>query len=109
VPQFDALANLYLNDGVSQQELAERLLVTKGNVTGLVTRLADRGLVERRADPNDKRANRIVLTDAGRTLTVASLQVQRSVIDEMLGSLDPSEHQQLRTLLTRVIDGMDGS
>src|SRR5262245_3977337 len=80
VAQFDALANLYSTDGMSQQELAEKLLVTKGNVTGLVNRLADRGLVERRSHPVDRRTNRICLTASGRSLARNGLIIQRSLI-----------------------------
>src|SRR3990170_8672527 len=49
IPQFDLLSTLTEREGVSQQELAQRLYVTKGNVSGLVDRLVEAGLVERRA------------------------------------------------------------
>src|SRR5689334_23042805 len=48
LPQFDVMATVRFSEGVTQQELARRLLVTKGNVCGIVTRLEDMGLVERR-------------------------------------------------------------
>ena len=51
LPQFDVLATLWHGEGITQQELASRLLVTKGNVVGLIDRLCTAGLVERRADP----------------------------------------------------------
>src|SRR6476646_4172381 len=53
LPQFDLLATLRFNDGVTQQELAERLLVTKGNVCGLIDRLEKLGWVQRKADEKD--------------------------------------------------------
>ena len=49
VPQLDVLSTLTEAEGVSQQELATRLYVTKGNISGLLDRLADAGLVERRS------------------------------------------------------------
>src|SRR5687768_3651944 len=58
LPQFDVLATLRFSEGVTQQELARRLLVTKGNVCGILDRLGDVGWVERRTDPRDARANR---------------------------------------------------
>ena len=64
--QFDVLATLLHGEGITQQELAERLLVTKGNVCGLIDRVGAAGWVERRPDPEDRRANRLYLTDAGR-------------------------------------------
>src|SRR6476646_6481138 len=51
--QVDLLATLRFNDGVTQQELAERLLVTKGNVCGLIDRLEKIGWVQRKADEKD--------------------------------------------------------
>src|SRR3954449_10321604 len=66
LPQFDVVATLRFSEGVTQQELAERLLVTKGNVCGVLDRLEGLGWVERRPDPEDRRANRLHLTNAGR-------------------------------------------
>jgi len=102
VAQFDALANLYNDDGVTQQELARRLLVTKGNMTGLVGRLVERGWVHKRVDPEDGRAVRLALTTAGRRLTKKALMVQRGLIEDMMLTLRPAEVEKLRAQLTRV-------
>jgi DNA-binding MarR family transcriptional regulator len=107
VAQFDALANLYVEDGVTQNQLAERLLVTKGNVTGLMNRLSDHGLVQRSTDPVDRRANRIHLTAEGRSRAKQGLILQRRLIDEMMGGLDTGERQSLRDLLSRVVDRLE--
>ena len=66
IPQFDLLSTLTEQEGLSQQELAERLYVTKGNVSGLVDRMVEAGLVERRASPDDRRSNALHLTERGR-------------------------------------------
>jgi DNA-binding MarR family transcriptional regulator len=102
VAQFDALANLYNDDGVSQQELARRLLVTKGNMTGLIGRLVERGWVRKRVDPKDGRAVQLALTPSGRRLTKKALLVQRGLIEDMLQTLDPAEVEAMRQQLTRV-------
>src|ERR1700755_1224658 len=68
VPQCDVLTTLTEQEGVSQQDLAKRLYVTKGNISGLIDRLAAPGLVERRAIAADKRQHAIFLTAAGRAL-----------------------------------------
>ncbi len=102
VAQFDALANLYVDDGISQQRLAQRLLVTKGNVSGLTDRLAAGKLVERRADPDDGRSNLIFLTRSGRRLARKALEVQRGLVDEMMTPLSQQERQTLRNLLARL-------
>jgi len=102
VAQFDALANLYNEDGVTQQELARRLLVTKGNMTGLVGRLVEHGWVLKRVDPDDGRAVRLALTAAGRRLTKKALMIQRGLIEDMMLALHPDEVERLRAQLTRV-------
>ena len=109
VAQFDALANLYVADGISQGELASRLLVTKGNMTGLIGRLEERGLVERESDPSDARAHRLRLTSAGRRLAKRALEVQRNFVDTMMGSLSSREREDLRRLLTKLAAGLDES
>src|SRR4051812_13585997 len=65
LPQFDVLATLRFGEGLTQQELAERLLVTKGNVCGVLDRLEALSWVERRPDPKDRRGHRLHLTAAG--------------------------------------------
>ena len=102
VAQFDALANLYVGDGIRQQELATRLLVTKGNVTGLVNRLVEHGWAERRADPEDGRAHRVLLTKRGRTVAKRALVIQRDLVDEMMGTLTQRQREQLRSTLDQL-------
>src|SRR4051812_24156104 len=55
LPQFDILATLRFGEALTQQELAQRLLVTKGNVCGVLDRLEKLGWVDRRPDPQDGR------------------------------------------------------
>jgi DNA-binding MarR family transcriptional regulator len=65
MPRFDLLANLVRADGQTLVSLSRSMLVTAGNITGLVDRAARDGLVERRADPGDRRAWRVHLTAKG--------------------------------------------
>lgn len=100
--QFDVLANLGMGEGVTQQELAEKLLVTKGNVVGLLDRMELAGLVERRADPADRRANRIHLTRRGREALRGAFPPHLAVIRRALGRLSAPDHQALSRLLERI-------
>ena len=68
IPQCDVLTTLSEQKGVNQQELAKRLYVTKGNISGLLDRLEAAGFVERRSLASDRRQYSIHLTDAGRTM-----------------------------------------
>src|SRR5258706_8331177 len=63
---FEILVKLSMAEGISQQDLASRLLVTKGNVCTLLDRMESNQWVERRAHPEDRRANRLFLTQKGR-------------------------------------------
>jgi DNA-binding MarR family transcriptional regulator len=109
VAQFDALANLYVGDGKSQQELARQLLVTKANVTGLLDRLQALGHVRRESDPDDGRANRIYLTAVGRRLARRALEVQRKLVDSMMRTLTRREQEALRAVLERLLGRLDGA
>src|SRR4051812_5806529 len=66
--RFDVLAQLSVAPGISQRELSDRLLVTKGNTCKLLDKMAAQGLVERRADAEDRRSYRLYLTQEGRQL-----------------------------------------
>ena len=65
LPRFDLLANLIREDGLTLAALSRRMLVTAGNVTGLVDRAERDGLVERRADPDDRRSVARVFDEKG--------------------------------------------
>jgi MarR family transcriptional regulator, organic hydroperoxide resistance regulator len=87
VPQCDVLTTLTEKQGVSQQDLAQRLYVTKGNISGLIDRLALAGLVERRSLASDKRQHAIFLTDTGRAAAEAAIGVQHAIIARTFGRL----------------------
>lgn len=99
LPQFDVLAQLQHEEGITQQSLADRLLVTKGNVCGLMDRMVEQGLVERRADPQDRRAYMLHLTPKGKALIQQVLPAQSRLIDEQLGKLSLEKQKQLLDLL----------
>ncbi len=104
LPQFDVLATLWHGEGITQQELAERLLVTKGNVVGLIDRVSAAGWVERRPDPEDRRANRLYLTDAGRKLLAKAWPSQIALHRKVFGTLTQAELTLMHELLTRLED-----
>lgn len=103
--QGDVLATLRFGDGITQQDLAERLLVTKGNIVGLIDRMGAAGWVERRPDPEDRRVNRLYLTEAGWRLTAAIGPVQVGLVKEVFGTLDEAELRQFHGLLEKLDEG----
>jgi MarR family transcriptional regulator for hemolysin len=66
--QWAVLLRLERREGLKQSDLAEELDIQPITLTRLVDRLCDNGLIERRADPNDRRAKRLYLTPAARPL-----------------------------------------
>jgi MarR family transcriptional regulator, organic hydroperoxide resistance regulator len=99
IPQFDLLSTLTEREGISQNELAERLYVTKGNVSGLVDRLVQAGLVERRAIAGDRRSYAMHLTPEGRRLAEAGIKAQRDFVAQTLGKLPEQDLAELDRLV----------
>lgn len=99
IPQFDLLSTLTEQEGLSQQELAQRLYVTKGNVSGLLDRMVEAGLVERRAIPGDRRSNALHLTPKGRDLAERGIAVQKSYVEGTLGGLPPQDLADLERIV----------
>ena len=95
IPQFDVISTLTEREGITQQELAERLYVTKGNVSGLIDRMVQAGLVERRAMAGDRRSHALYLTPHGRALAAQGIGLQRSYVEATLGRLAPADLAEL--------------
>jgi DNA-binding MarR family transcriptional regulator len=102
LPQFDVLAQLSREEGITQQCLADRLLVTKGNVCGLMERMVEQGLVERRQDPNDGRAYMLYLTPKGKALLNQVLPAHSRLIAGQIGRLEADKQKQLLDLLSEL-------
>jgi DNA-binding MarR family transcriptional regulator len=99
VAQFDVLAHVGAGEGMTQRELADALLVTKGNVCQLLDRMEDRGLISRR---QEGRAKRLFLTDAGRRLFAEVVPAHEAVIAEQFSVLSEGEQERLHELLRKI-------
>lgn len=104
--RFDLLANLEREDGQTPAVLSRRMLVTAGNLTGLVDRAERDGVAERRPDPADRRLSRVWLTDKGRQLVQSLLPVHAEHVSELLSALDAAERRELRRLLGKLRDSL---
>ena len=107
-PQFDILATLQRGEGLMQQDLATRLLVTKGNVCGVLDRMEAGGWIERRPDPDDRRTNRIYLTESGRKIFAETLPDHHALVYETMGTLQSEEAKTLQRLLKVVEEATEG-
>ncbi len=104
--QFDVLAHVGAAEGITQQELAARLLVTKGNICGMIDRMEAGGWVERRPDPEDRRVNRLFLTGPGKCLRAEAVPAHHALIVDLMKGLGGTELQALHQLLEQLEDGM---
>jgi DNA-binding MarR family transcriptional regulator len=110
LPQFDVLAQLQRHeDGMSPGELTRELLVTKGNVTGIVDRLVRRGLVQRLRVPSDGRTRRLVLTPRGRQLARRAIPEHRRQIAAHMAEVPWEDLKSLGPLLRNLVLTLEGS
>jgi len=104
LPQFDVLAQLRRRpEGMTPGEVTRALLVTAGNVTGIVDRLVRAGLVERRPVPEDRRAIRVRLTRRGRRLMEEAIPRHARDLTSVLGSVPPAELEALKERLGSLV------
>ena len=103
LPRFDLMAQLVrAPDGMTLSDVSKRMMVSNGNVTGLVERLVESGHVDRRVSDTDRRAQVIRLTDSGRAEFRAMAVEHEDWIAEMVGGLDEAEVETLMRLLGKV-------
>ncbi|MDZ7839417.1 MAG: MarR family transcriptional regulator [Gammaproteobacteria bacterium] len=100
LPRFDVLAALYRQrDGMLMSELSRALMVSNGNVTGIVDRLAGEGLIARTRRNGDRRTSIVRLTPEGFRYFRRIAAVHEGWVDELLGVFGPREVEQLSQLL----------
>jgi DNA-binding MarR family transcriptional regulator len=97
--QLDVLAKVGSSEGISQQELAHALLVTKGNVCQLLDKMQGSGLLERRPDG---RVNRLFLTEQGRRVHDEIVPKHDAMLVEQFSSLTEAEQRDLLRLLRQL-------
>lgn len=102
-PQFDVLNQLdRARQGLTFVELSRHLLVTAGNLTGIVDRLHAEGLVRRAVHPDDRRAFRLTLTPKGRRLVRRAQRRHHRVLTALLAGVPARDLRRLRRLLDRL-------
>jgi len=103
LPRFDVLAALERNpQGLSMGELSRCLMVSNGNVTGVVKRLEKEGLLSRSPSPKDRRSHRVKLTATGLKRFKHMAAVHEGWIDEIFSEISTAEAETLLGHLARV-------
>ncbi len=101
-PQWLALVRLRRRPGASQSELADMMEIERAPAGKIVDRLEERGWLERRPDPEDRRINRIFLTDRGDRVHATIWPIAQATVADALVDLSDNEITRLTQLMTRV-------
>ena len=107
LPQWRALAEIYRSEGLAQVSLAAALDVDQMTVSGIVSRLEKRGLIERYADPNDSRAKLAKLTPAGLLLVAKAKNVGRKLYENALDGLGAADRATMAAQLRLIRDNLN--
>jgi DNA-binding MarR family transcriptional regulator len=103
LPRFDLMSQLERHaEGLKMNELSRRMMVTGGNVTGIVDQLVKEGLVERVVEPADRRAFRVRLTRAGDKAFAEMARAHEEWVVELLARLGRRDSDALMQLLARL-------
>jgi DNA-binding MarR family transcriptional regulator len=103
LPRFDLMAQLERHpEGLRMNELSRLLMVTGGNVTAIVDQLEKEELVERIAEPSDRRAWRIHLTSTGDKSFAEMARAHEEWVVELLAGMSRREQDELLKLLAKV-------
>ncbi|PSB07915.1 MarR family transcriptional regulator [filamentous cyanobacterium CCP2] len=106
-PQFDVIATLGNTPGMSMGDLAEKTLVTKGTLTGIVDRLEAKHLVRREVPEGNRRSFTIILTPEGEAVFQEVFPVHIAHLKERFERLEPEELELLRSLLKKLRKAFD--
>jgi DNA-binding MarR family transcriptional regulator len=100
LPRFDLMAQLERHpDGLRMGELSKRMMVTGGNVTGIVDQLEREKLVERVSDPQDRRAAMVRLTPLGRRSFAEMADVHEGWVAELFHDIPAADKSRMIALL----------
>src|SRR6202142_42090 len=104
--QWAVLIRIDRQEGLKQSELAEMLDLQPISLTRLLDRLADNGLIERRSDPNDRRANRLYLKPAAKPLLARLSELGADMMETVLEGLDAKSVDSMLKELVMLKDNL---
>lgn len=100
--QWQAIKAIDRNEGINQSGLAELLEVEPITLCRLMDRMEKSGLVERRPDPEDRRAHRLFITEQSRQSSAELSSIGATLMAEVTDGLSPEELETLQSLLLRL-------
>lgn len=103
--QYAVLKCLWDEDGKTAKQIAELLFLDGSTITGVLDRIEQKGLIEKQVDPRDRRAIRVMLTDAGRSLEEPLTQAIIEANQKALVNFNDIEGESLKGLLHKLNPG----
>ena len=108
LPRFDVMAQLYrYPEGLRMGEISQLLMVTGGNITGIIDQLVQEGLVLRVTDPNDRRAYTARLSETGKASFEAMALEHRAWVNDLMAGLEATEQEELYRLLNKLRQSLE--
>lgn len=105
--QWGILNRLWEKDGVSQKDLAEKTHKDQPNITRILDKLEQKGLIRRELNPGDRRAFSVFLTKEGYSLKGHLVPIAESSLEKALKGFTPEEVQTLKDSLNRIYDNLE--
>ena len=109
LPHFAVLTGLADFGPLAQHDLADRLGLNRSHLVGYLDEVESRGFVGRERDPDDRRRQRVALTEDGHAVADELLRIAQKSQQEFLGVLTEAERETLVDLMRRVVNADDAA
>ncbi|MDD3879227.1 MAG: MarR family transcriptional regulator [Syntrophomonas sp.] len=103
--QYSVLKCLWKDNGQTVKQLAEHLYLDSSTVTGILDRMEQKGMIEKKADPKDRRALQVLLTEKGQALEEPLTQAILNANKKALRQIDENQFESLKELLHKLSPG----
>ncbi|RKD25831.1 MarR family transcriptional regulator [Ammoniphilus oxalaticus] len=107
VGQEHALCQLWMEEGITQLELSQRMEIEPPTATNMLRKLEEYGWVYRKRDPQDGRVSRVYLTDEGRALQKPVQDVWKQQQEKLLDGISSEEKLILRRLMRQMMNNLE--
>jgi DNA-binding MarR family transcriptional regulator len=101
-PHFGVMTLIATNPGLTQQELVGLSMIDPSSMVAILDELEERGIAERKPNPDDRRKHAVHLTRRGRAALAKAREVAISVAEDALAPLDAGERDALQVLLRKL-------
>jgi len=105
--EYNCLVQFFNADSLGVKELAEKLDITPGGVTRIITSLEEKKIVTRRISPEDRRGINVILTAKGKKMVKQIRQASMDLHAEILAQIDPQSRVAVVNAVKKLIEAID--